>query len=332
MPAAATSLLSRLTDQELYRLDEAVSGLLRPILKIEPRDELAQLETQLGRYLTLSWKATVRAALREVEKAGAGRAALNKFLSSLGVRLARPLAPNQLVAVQRQLEKVYKVTKKWQANKVGTRFLFTLKDSAAVSATSRHQAFWVGDFYSEHLAERIRGVAGEVLEAGLGTDQAGRRMREVLEREFGLLPGGKSGLAQHIPARFAGNPDHYMRILAATSKHQSQTFATVNAFVEGGIRSYMLINPMDRRTGKVCQFMHGQKFETRQAVGHMNKIIRARSPLEVKNIAPWMRPADIEAALGNAKAGSPEASAALAGQGQTLPPFHPLCRTEVVAA
>jgi len=322
--------LQSLSDDSLHRLDAAVNGVLYPLVKIEPRGVLTRLEQRLSRFLSVAWRSAASSALVGVEGAARSAPALKRFLASVGLRLRRPLGTRQIRLLANQLDQIYKTVKRWQSRNVGTRFLFAQKDTAAIAATGRQQVFWVGDFYNTHLARRITGVAGEVLDMGLGRQQAGTMMRRALLREFGLKAGGKTNLAAHIPARFAGNPDHYFRLLAASAKAQAQSIATISSFEDARLTTYTLINPMDSRTGQVCQQMHGQRFTVAAARKFTDKVVAQTDPEGIKTVWPWMRPDDLETVIGGAKAGSTAAADRLAAAGQMLPPFHAFCRTEVV--
>jgi hypothetical protein len=180
------------------------------------------------------------------------------------------------------------------------------------------------------MSDRIRAVSEDVLlRQGLPQAEAGRVLRKALRDEFGLGK-GRSIFAPSVPAKYAGNPDLYFRGVAATASHQSRTFGKMHAFQEAEIISYRLENPQDRRTGAICSQLAGQVFTVQSGVSHMNRVLDAEDPTDVKNIAPWLSGEQISQTLGGARIGSGDASDRLAAAGVVLPPFHQMCRTEPV--
>jgi hypothetical protein len=142
---------------------------------------------------------------------------------------------------------------------------------------------------------------------------------------------GRTALAADVPARYAGHSDLYYRQVVSNAAHQARTFSRVKTFQEAKIVRYRLINPMDRRTGQICQHMVGQEFSVAQGAEVMTDVLSQNTPEGIKAAAPWLSAKELDVVLDGKQRGSQEASSALSGANVTLPPFHPLCRTEPIA-
>jgi hypothetical protein len=286
----------------------------------------------MAKALGSAWKSAANASLnKHLGKVRGTPASVDAFLKRIGIDLRNPLTKKQAEQLKARLDAIWKTSKRIAAKEAKVKVSFSQVDDIAVSALSRHQVFWVGDFYSEQMAARMQAVSREVmLEQGLSDKEAGRVLGRALRKEFGIIPGGRSAFAKGIPARYAGNPDLYFRQLAGTMSHQARTFAKLQQFTEAEVVKYKLINPNDERTGRICQQMHGQVFQVQVGVKHMQRILAAKKPADVKRIAPWQSGEEIEQTVGNAKRGGATAADRLARSGAILPPFHSLCRTEPV--
>jgi hypothetical protein len=325
-----------LSDDQLVDLGAEIDRTLCAILKIDSVKPTLPIEQKIAETITKAWKAAARkglvAPLKRVLSGKATESKINTFVKALGLKLANPLTKRQIKLLTSRLKKIYQIAKDIGAKEAKVAGLrFNLADQKAVRAVAKHQVFWVGDFYTTHLSERIRAVSSDILiKQGLGRVEAGKVLGEALKREFGLIPGGRSPFAPNVPAAFAGRPDDYFKGVASTASHQSRTFGKISAYNEVGITSYKLVNPNDKRTGKICQQMNGQVFSVQTGVAQMNSIIEAEKPEDVKEVAPWLSAKQIRETVGNAKPGSQDATDRLSAAGAVLPPFHMLCRTEVV--
>lgn len=255
MCVACDLRLSELSDDELMALASEVDQTLFTILKIETvRSKTLAVEERLSDGTTKAWKQSADKALTAaLPKVGTSQAKVNAFLRSLGGKMKKPLTKAQQKWVRQRIDQMYKTAKRISAKAANVKATFSLVDTNAVKAIGQHQVLWIGDFYSEHLSTRIRGVSEEImLKRGLSNREGGKALRAALKREFGITPGGKTSIAPQIPARFAGNPDLYFRGVASTAGHQSRTFGSMRAFSDAQIVRYEIINPNDSRTGQIC--------------------------------------------------------------------------------
>lgn len=311
--------------------------LLLTVEKANTSVATAKVERRLSTLLGKGWLKAARTAtetpLDRLFSSPPTPPRIQTFLQEIGVILASPLTPAQIKITRGHLEAIWKEAKRLAAKEVGKgiKASFSLVDNAAITALNQHQVFWVGDFYSTHLSQRIAAVAEDViLRQGLSAKEAGKVLHTAMQREFGLVPGGRSKFAPKVPAQFAGDPARYFEDVASNSAHQARTFAKVTMFREAEVTVFRLVNPNDRRTGQICQQMHGQEFTVSAGVKQMNKILQTQDPKDVKAAAPWLSGEEITSTVGDSKPGSKEAAGKLSAAGVILPPFHPRCRTEPV--
>lgn len=327
--------LAGLSDEQLVRLASEVDETLCIIFKIDLiRPRTLAIEESLSNATTKAWKTAANRALNAAleplltakDRPSTPPGLVRAFLKKIAAKLKKPLTAEQIKVIRAKIDQIYKKAKRISAKAVNVKIKFALRDKNAINAIRKQQVFWVGDFYSEHLSRRIQAVAEEImLNQGLSSREGGKALREVLRREFGIVAGGRTGIAPTVPARFAGNPGLYFRGVSATSAHQARTFGSITAFSEARIVSYQIINPGDERTGQICQVMNGQVFSVQVGVKHMDRMLAAKSPADVRDrIAPWRSADALKQIVGNAATGSPKASGLLAAKGASLPPYHPL--------
>lgn len=335
MEGCAVTACSCLSTRDLLALQAEVDDTLALVLKVDTYAATRAAEVRMGRLISGAWRQAaergLEGPLQELVGQKPTRGRVSRFVKALGVKLSKPLSKDQIAAVHEQAKRVWSTAKKLAATQARHSFSFSHVDSRAIAAVNQQQIFWVNNFYSKHLSARIQAVAEDVMiEQGLGLQEAGRELGKALRQEFGLRAGGKSRFAPSVPAQFAGNPDRYLQGVVSTAAHQARTFGRITAFDEAGVVQYMLVNPMDTRTGVICQEMHGQVFTVDVGKAHMEKLLGAKDPEDVKDISPWLSGSDLKAELAGARKGSAKASEVLAEAGVVLPPFHPLCRTEPV--
>jgi hypothetical protein len=193
----------------------------------------------------------------------------------------------------------------------------SLPDRAAVSALSGQQLFWIGRLWNDHLSKTISAtVRREALGVGLGREEVGRIMR-------GVLDGSVPGVA--VPGAWRGGSESYFTMLAGTVRNQASNFGALDTFVEAGVTRYRIVAVLDRRTSRICNFMHGRTFEVRTGVRNMTARLEAETPEDARAAAPWRSVEQTELLPGFSE--NPED--ALARAGMALPPYHGNCRTTI---
>lgn len=252
------------------------------------------------------------------------------MIAVLAVKLKGITKPKDVKRLTILTDGLYRVVKEAEAAKVNTAFKMTKLDKGVVRALANDGPYWIGNFYGDHLSQRIAEVGYNVtVEGGFGREAAGRTMKDVLRREF-ALSGGASSFESTIPARFAGNVDNYTRIVAANVAQRSRVYSSVSAMDDAGFARYQFTAVMDERTSEVCQEMNGRVFTVASGVQTLQDVSLSESPEDFKQAHPW--PKNVESVRVIAGTGSfSEQNKNLEEAGIALPPLHGFCRSSVEA-
>jgi hypothetical protein len=329
--------LSSLSTLKLLELKGAVDSVLCVVAKVSTVKESQKVEERMRKVITQAWQGvaakTLTSALSKLRKGPYTQKRINTFLAQFGIKLKDPLTKEQIVFVEKQINEIWKISKKIGAKEAKFKPVFDLVDRRAVRAINKQQVFWIGDFYSDKLSKRIRAVSNDVLlKQGLSHNEAAEVLGKALRQEFGLVEATqtRTKFAPQIPARYAGRSEAYLRQVASTAAHQARSFGRLTAYRQADVKRIRFTNPMDDRTGRICRQMNGQIVTVRAATVQMDAILTAKTPRAVKRVAPWLSGKNIENMLGNAKPGSPKATntldhAGIAGDATIIPPFHGEC-------
>jgi hypothetical protein len=346
--------LGHVCDQASARIDMlhdrvvARDVMLAKAAQLSEVSQMAKLEVRLREYLLAKWDVRAAQAARAAStktSAKAITAAVNsvmkkwpadvKSVVSADVKriykLAR-IAGHKKATKQTKLPLAYNLPPvaddAQPAIKARTPRLapsFDAVDAEAAEALAARQVLWLGEHYDEHVAEAIATTAREAMvEGGASRRVAGRILEERVRRELGLVTfptGARTGAAS------------YFEGVAANAATVARAYGQIRSFARIGITTYTIVNPHDTRTCPVCSFMDGKTFTTQQAVDQITAESSARNPDDIRNIHPWLSrerlgaisssPGRIEGARGTRD------SAALAGAGQALPPYHFKCRCAI---
>lgn len=332
----------------LETIDALYAGLcladevIAKALNVKELAQIARTETRLRDYLRSSWKARASTAVtKAVAAAHAGKSA-----SKIGRVVSNAMAPwedSAIAAINRATASIYKLGRKagWrkgsgaindslrygvpgetEVQKAADPFPgFDVYDENAVEALDNYNMFWVSGHYSKTVSATIAEVVRDSLvKSGGDLKEAGRLIREALERELGKfkLPGG-----------FVGSADSYFEGLAANAATVARVYGQLRSFEQAGVRELEIVNPMDDRTSEICEHMNGKVFTIEQAREQFDRELAATNPTEFKAAHPWVtieELRDISPKAGDAGAKDAEALA-LAGIG--LPPYHWRCRTTI---
>lgn len=189
---------------------------------------------------------------------------------------------------------------------------FDLRDRRASAALGERQVLWIGDHYSDHVAQTIAETTRDTMvEHGTGSVEAGRTLADRVRDELGIVsyPGS------------ATSADMYFEGVAANAATVARAYGQIRSFAQVGITKYTIVNPDDERTCPVCSLVNGKVFTTQQAVAQIGREAAAESPDDIRDIHPWLSPVQFKGVSGS--------SEALAAAGQALPPYHFKCRCAV---
>lgn len=274
---------------------------------------------------------SINAAIRALGRAGTLREGLLNMNKILVQGLSVVFTRKEIGQISASMEGMYTGFKKVSASQQNIKLQFRLVDRNAVKALSKEQPFWVGDFYSTHMSDRIRDISRKaIVNKGLGRREAAKIMARVLRKDLSWAGGpAKIRGVDVIPARFAGNVGGYSEILVANAANRGRNMAFLSSFRDAGIERFRWNSVMDERTSEVCAFLDGREFAVETGMALMDDVSAAETPADVKEITPWQTENSVKAAAG--KGTTTAQNARLAAAGVMVPPAHGRCRSVVEA-
>lgn len=132
-------------------------------------------------------------------------------------------------------------------------------------------------------------------------------------------------LVKALNAAVMGTGKAMVSIAANLSTSRLVSFGFLEQARVMGVASYQVSEVLDRRTCPVCAHMHGKVFSVAQAHAHLASVLATEDPEALKAMAPWPRQdaASLDQLRGLDAAG-------LQAKGWATPPYHPLCRGQLV--
>ncbi len=185
---------------------------------------------------------------------------------------------------------------------------FDVSDTEAARWLGRDSVYWVGNAYDEGLGAQIADVASQALAEGLTRVDAGAILRTALGARF-------------------DRPETYWQTVGSATMNRARTMGSVSGFEAADVAEYRIVALMDERTSDICRELNNKVFSIEFAVDLRDDLLAADSPDAIKAAKPWLKLGEIQDL-----ASRPNADAALAAAGQSMPPYHGLCRTTVVAS
>jgi SPP1 gp7 family putative phage head morphogenesis protein len=182
---------------------------------------------------------------------------------------------------------------------------FNVIDTEVTKWLTDHHLYWIHDYYNRRVSGQFAKVVAEGMAEGLGRNEMGVVVKDFFSKYPGL----------------ANKPDSYYRLLSANAMNRSRNFGIMQGFEDAGIESYRIVAVMDERTSPICRKMNNTVISVKQGIAHRNALMAAETPEDVKAIAPWPTPTQIETLDVDQ----------LSGLGVKVPPFHGFCRSTIVA-
>lgn len=189
---------------------------------------------------------------------------------------------------------------------------FDLFDEQAVMQLHDDQMLWIGVHYDRNVRDTVRESVKPSVTEGVGRREAGKRVQEAVALQLGKVT---------VPGGFNGSDAKYFEGLAANTATNARVRGQVRSFVDIGVTRYEIVNPMDRRTSPICQFMNGRVFSVPEGASQIERVSGATTPDQVREAHPWIPMSKVKA-IGGGNRG-------LAKAGLALPPYHFRCRSTV---
>lgn len=283
---------------------------------------IARIEIRAGRYLHASWNAKAKSAATGARRLIAAGASLSE---------ARSLVDATMESWKREVATVHgrhlfsayryahhaatrraKGSKKPLVYQVKKADAFDHDNENALGALKKMELLWIGETY--------KGVAGAIkkaLEDGalLGLDRSlrGALVEKIINDKLGKI---------ELPGGWRGDAKSYFRGLAANAITNARVQAQIDSFSRLKVKRYEIVNPMDERTSDICALLNGTVFEVSDAVDLLDKLRKASTPEEYKELHPWL-------GINVLKDLKSQGADALAEAGVMFPPFHFFCRSTI---
>lgn len=288
-------------------IDGLLDALWIPVAVEKAEGRISPIEAQLADLLAGTWTRQFDKALDALTAmfAGAtGEITAAEVEAALAL-LARMLGPDLAGITADQAGKLvglgYLSGRNGLAKSLDVKPTLSLADRRAQEILSHHTVYWIGNHYDDALRAGIEKTVQETaITYGAGRAAVGKALKEALG---------------HV----ADRSDVYWRGLAAVTMTRSRSLGAVQSLVEAGWEEYEVLAVMDERTSDVCRRMNGRIFRVERAVELRDALLAAKTPEDVKTLAPWLPAKKIKGPTED-----------LPG-GLALPPYHFHCRTTVVA-
>ena len=291
------------------RLSHILSML--PIAKAEGKlqDKFLNFERKLAAELIKQWRETYTEALKEIFKSipsfvsnDAVKLLQDLLLDALGPTFGSSKAARDLMS--KYITNAYSNSKsEWLLKGLKSSAkspLLSLRDMKAISVLTRHNCYWLGQHYGNHIGPKIAKITQRAIDEGMGRDALAQELRH----ELGSV--GPSGYT-------------YWDVVASSAIVRSRSFGAISGMEEAGITEYEILAMGDERMCPTCGELDGTVFSVTETRKVIDRAIDITDPEEFKAAMPWYT----EPPVG-------KSAAELTESGQSLPPFHGRCRCTVV--
>ena len=197
---------------------------------------------------------------------------IDKIISDkLGMKL------NQLIEkeIQEVSEKAFKLGVKDILKPLSMKLSFDVNDEKAMEILSKQNLFWVGRFYGDQVSEKFNNA----LTGYFNSDKTIQEVSDILQSDF---------------YKVSDKGVDYFKSLAEYSVNRTRNLGSVSGFEKAGITEYEIQGVVDDRTCALCLSMQGRRFQVQSAISFRDKILDLKSPDDIKTLAPWLKPADVE--------------------------------------
>lgn len=228
------------------------------------------------------------------------------------------------------------------ANGLSVRDIFSASDEMAARFARTSSGFF------------FRSTGGRILSGAVDTT-ARRVISKGLREGWDKQTIGEQ-LADALRGTVGQRSQSYFEMVASVAMARARTYSTLRAFDDAGITVFKLQSVLDEVTSDICRFMHGRTFEVRTALRRYEEV-NASPPGAVVDLQPFVRLGrrpDGSRALFVEQGGTRDELAdvvrsavgqkdrigsfrplvpdtRIAAIGCSCPPFHPHCRTVMLA-
>lgn len=310
--------------QMLNNLAIALDNFLDRVEKrsaIDYEMQRRRLEQKINQIIQQAWAAQTEKAFKEavrlleqysrqLEKLDA-QAIADGLAPVMSGELVQVAVSNKLVD---HIHYTYDMAGQKTARQLKLSYAFTFTDQRAKDWLVKDTIYWIGNFYNDFIKNAvIKTVIQYAVKEGQDQWTTGQRIKEILAGTYEIPP-------KYLPASYI-RAEAYWELVAGNATTRATVFGSIEPMLQADVKEYEIITAADERVCPICSRMNGKKFKIEHAVELRDKLLNAKTPEDVKTIHPWYRAQEIDS-------WEPEA---LARKGMALPPFHGLCRCDIVA-
>lgn len=189
-----------------------------------------------------------------------------------------------------------------------------LYDEQAIIQLQDDQMIWVGVHYSKNVRDSVRNSVSPSMLEGVSSYEAGKRVEEALRKQLRKVT---------VPGGFNGSDAKYFEGLAANTATNGRVRGQLRSFADVGVTRYEIVNPMDDRTSRICEYLNGMVFTIQEGLAQLERVSGATNPDHIKKYHPWVTASQARKIAGQG------GTRALAKAGLSWPPYHFRCRTTI---
>lgn len=197
-------------------------------------------------------------------------------------------------------------------------YSFTLRDIETVEDLKKDQFFWIKEHYDNNTRQVVRDALQPEVFDGMSRVEAGKKLEGVVNEKLAQVMNDLG---------YVGSTKTYFERLAANVITNSRTRGQINAMRDAEFDEYELVNPLDKRTSKVCKHLNGKKFRVERAAKQIEEESGVTEKEQLKALHPWLSFSELASISPGAGQISRTDSDRLAAAGVLIPPFHFGCRT-----
>ncbi len=315
MTAIAMMLLATMSIADLEKTERLIGDVLDDILLVKAESENARIAGFRKRYASALGK-VLRGQFDRFDSEGLS-GEIDEIMAYAEKAFGSEVAEKLLPDTKRYLKSAFRLGQKIGVVPDKVKVLWDKPRKEALDWLVKHDRFWIGKVFPEHLSDDFRQTITTGLTEGLGRKDIGLRLRNMVM--------GKSG----APAKL----EYYKRV-AATTVNRARNWGGVFSLQAAGFTEYEIRAVMDERTSRICRDMNSKVFRVRDAMDLVQRAIDS-PPSAIEQLAPWPR-YDTErqdhylTVDGSRQYLTGKNTKWLAGHGLSLPPYHGSCRTTYV--
>ena len=222
-----------------------------------------------------------------------------------------------------EVDGTFRIDKAAAETKAIAEYSLSLADESAIENLKNvHQTWFTDKTGAVYANNSFVKSAKKLIEEGKSGIEVAADLSKAVQQHYGIADAAQKGLNY-----WAGVAEH-----TATSAGIAGQLNTLKGL---GWSRYVVVNPVDERTTKVCQQMNGKTLVVNHGVANLEATLAAKTPNEVKAASPFVSGGSakaLESAMGS-KLGigdkdlSTEQSLALSKAGFATPPYHFRCRS-----